>query len=72
MKTRIIRIGNSWGIRVPKVLLDHAQLPKEVELHAERGRLVVQAAPGPRFGWERAAKVMRARGEDRLLDEHIR
>jgi len=70
MKARIIRIGNSRGIRVPKVLLDQAQLPDEVELYAERGRLVVQAARGPRFGWEAAAQVMRARAEDRLLDEH--
>ena len=69
MKTRIIRIGNSRGIRVPKVLLDQAQLPEEVELHAERGRLVVQAARRPRFGWERAAQRMHARGEDGLLDE---
>ena len=70
MKTRIIRIGNSKGIRVPKVLLDQAQLPEDVELHAEPGRLVVRAARGPRFGWAGAAKVMHARGEDRLLDEH--
>ena len=70
MKTRIIRVGNSKGIRVPKVLLDQAQLPEDVELHAEPGRLVVQAARGPRFGWAGAAKAMHVRGEDRLLDEH--
>jgi antitoxin component of MazEF toxin-antitoxin module len=29
-KTRIVRIGNSRGIRVPKVLLEQAQLPEEV------------------------------------------
>ncbi len=38
-KTRIVRIGNSRGIRVPKILLDQAQLPDEVELHAEPGRV---------------------------------
>ena len=69
MKTRIVRIGNSKGIRVPKVLLDQAQLPEEVELHAEPGRIVVRAARGPRFGWAEAAQAMHARGEDRLLDE---
>src|SRR3989442_4538983 len=37
-KTRIVRIGNSRGIRVPKILLDQAQLPDEVELHAEPDR----------------------------------
>ena len=70
MKTRIIRIGNSKGIRIPKVLLDQAELPEEVELHAEPGRLVIQASRGPRFGWAEAAKAMHARGEDRLLDEN--
>ena len=67
-KTRIVQIGNSRGIRVPKVLLDHAQLPEEVELQAEHGRLVVRAARGPRAGWAAAAKAMHDRGDDQLLD----
>jgi antitoxin MazE len=68
-KTRIVRIGNSRGIRIPKTLLDEADLPEEVELHAQPGRLVVQGVRRPRSGWAAAAKRMRARGEDRLLDE---
>ena len=68
-KTRIVRIGNSRGIRIPKTLLDQADLPDEVELHAEPGRLVVQAVRHARSGWAAAAKRMRARGEDRLLDD---
>lgn len=67
-KTRIVRIGNSRGIRVPKVLLDQAQLPDEVELHAEPGRLVVQAARRPRPGWAEAARAMAEQGHDALLD----
>ena len=70
-KTRIVRIGNSRGIRVPKMLLEQAQLPDEVELQAEHGRLVVRAAHGPRAGWAEAAKVMRSRGDDQLLDASI-
>ncbi len=68
-KTWIVRIGNSRGIRIPKTLLEEADLPEEVELHAQPGRLVVQAASRPRSGWAAAAKRMRDRGEDRLLDE---
>jgi antitoxin MazE len=68
-KTRIVRIGNSRGIRVPKVLLDQAQLPEEVELHAEPGRLVVQGVRRPRMGWAEAARVMAKQGHDDLLDE---
>jgi antitoxin MazE len=68
-KTRIVRIGNSRGIRIPKTLLDEADLPDEVELHAQPGRLVFQAARRPRSGWAAAAKRLRARGEDRPVDE---
>ncbi|HEU4692260.1 MAG TPA: hypothetical protein VFS23_28045 [Vicinamibacterales bacterium] len=67
-RTRIVQIGNSKGIRVPKMLLEHAQLPDEVELQAEQGRLIVRAARGARAGWAEAAKQMHARGEDQLLD----
>ena len=68
-KTRIIRIGNSKGIRIPRLLLDQAQLSDEVELDAEPGRLIVQSTRKPREGWEEAARQFHARGEDRLLDE---
>ena len=68
-KTRIVKIGNSRGIRVPKLLLDQAQLPDEVEVRAEPGRLVVQAMRRPRTGWAKAARAMRERAHDALLDE---
>jgi antitoxin MazE len=68
-KTRIVRIGKSKGIRIPETLLDEAELPEEVELHAERGRLIVQAAQRARSGWAEAAKRMHTREDDALLDE---
>ena len=67
-RTRIVRIGNSRGFRVPKVLLDEAALPDEVELRAEPGRLIVTATAPPRAGWADAAKQMHASGDDELLD----
>jgi antitoxin MazE len=66
--TRIVRIGNSRGIRVPKMLLEQAALPEEVELRAEPGRLIVTAARLPRAGWAEAARTMRERADDDLLD----
>ena len=59
--TRIVRIGNSRGIRVPKALLDVANLPEEVAL--------VTAARATRAGWAEAALRMHAAGDDRLLDQ---
>jgi antitoxin MazE len=67
-RTRIVRIGNSRGIRVPKVLLEEAGLPEEVELRAEPGRLVVSAATRPRTGWASKARAMHQRRHDELLD----
>ena len=71
MKTRIVRIGNSRGVRLPKVVLEEAQLPDEVELRAERGRIIICSATRPRAGWAEAARRMRARGEDQLLDPPV-
>ena len=68
MKARIVRIGNSRGIRLPKVLLEDAQLSEEVDLQAEPGRIVIRRAARQRAGWASAARRMRERGEDQLLE----
>jgi antitoxin MazE len=68
-KARIIRIGNSQGIRVPRTLLEQADLGEEVELLAQPGRLIVRATRRPRAGWARAAQMMRERNDDQLLDQ---
>lgn len=68
MKAHIGRIGNSRGIRLPKTLLQEAQLEDEVELRAEPGRILISKMTKPRTGWAEAARRMRARDEDRLID----
>ena len=65
---RIVRIGNSRGIRLPKALLEQAELGEDVELLAERGRIVVRAVRRTRDGWADAARAMHEQGDDRLLD----
>jgi antitoxin MazE len=66
VKARIVPIGNSQGVRIPKPLLEHAGLGGEVELHAESGRIVIAAARRARAGWADAAAQLHARGEDGL------
>lgn len=68
MKAHIVRIGNSKGIRLPKVLLQEAQLEDEVEIQAEPGRILICKTSQPRACWTEAAQRMRACEEDRLLD----
>jgi len=68
MKAKIVRIGNSKGVRLPKALLEESRLEQEVELYAEPGRIVISGRARPRAGWAEAAKRMRERGDDKLLD----
>ena len=68
-RARIIRIGNSRGIRIPKSILEQSELPEEVEVRAEPGRLIVTGVRQPRAGWSEAAKEMSTRHEGQLLDE---
>jgi antitoxin MazE len=68
--TRVITIGNSRGIRIPKVLLDQIGLKKEeqVELAVERDRLIIRPVRRLRHDWDDQFKLMAQRGDDRLLD----
>jgi antitoxin MazE len=68
MKTRVVQIGNSRGIRIPKVLLEQTKMPEEVEISAEGDCLVIRPASTPRMGWADAFEEMAARGDDGLLD----
>ncbi len=52
MKTRIVKIGNSQGVRIPKILLEQSGLGEEVELEAQRDRLVIRPVSQAGFGWE--------------------
>ena len=68
MKARIIRIGNSQGIRIPKILLQETHLPYEVELEPRGAQIVIRPARRPREGWEERFKAMADAGDDRPLD----
>jgi antitoxin MazE len=67
VKTKLVRIGNSRGIRVPRVILEQAGLSEELELEVRRRQLVVRSSARPRRGWQERFREMRDRGEDRLL-----
>ncbi len=68
MKTRLVRIGNSRGIRLPKPVIEEAGLVDEVELRVRPGAIVIAPAAGPRAGWAEAAQRLRERGGDGLLE----
>ena len=69
MKTRLVRIGNSRGVRLPKPLIQEAGLPEEVELRVRQGSIVILPRAGLRSGWAEAARALHLRSGDRLVDE---
>jgi antitoxin MazE len=71
MKTRLIRIGNSRGVRLPKTVITQAGLTEEVELDVRDGTVVIAPATRPRVGWAKAAEEMHARDDDQLLDTPV-
>jgi antitoxin MazE len=71
IRTQIIKIGNSRGIRIPKMFLEHAGLSREVEIAIERGRLIIRPVTQTRAGWDEQFRTMAERGDDLLLDEPV-
>ena len=69
VKTPIVKIGNSRGIRIPKLLIDQVGLGNEVEISVQRDQLIIRPTARARYGWEEQFRAMAERGDDRLLDE---
>jgi uncharacterized protein (DUF433 family)/antitoxin component of MazEF toxin-antitoxin module len=64
---KIVRIGNSRGVRIPHALLEQAGLENEVELSVQGNRLVIQPARP-----ERSAEVQPAPTGEIAFDERGR
>lgn len=68
MKARLVRIGNSRGVRLPKLLIEEVGLSDEVELRVSEGAIVILPTRAQREGWAEAAQTLHERGEPGLLD----
>jgi antitoxin MazE len=68
MKSQIIQIGNSQGIRIPKVLLEDSHITGEVDLELHPEGILIRNAQKPRSGWDDAFKTMAENEEDELAD----
>lgn len=57
---RLIRIGNSRGVRLSRAVLEASGLPEELEILVEPGRVTLQAKHPPREGWDSAFATLAA------------
>ena len=69
MRARIVKIGNSQGIRIPKPLLEQSGIMDDVELEVEKNQIIIRPVSNPRAGWESAFKSMAEKGDDVIIDE---
>jgi len=66
VRAKLVKIGNSSGVRLAKPLLEVAGLADEVEIEAAPGVLTIRPSAPPRAGWAEAASAFQP---ERLLDE---
>ncbi|MBP5976041.1 AbrB/MazE/SpoVT family DNA-binding domain-containing protein [Brasilonema sp. CT11] len=67
IKTHLVRIGNSKGVRLPKALLAISGIEGAVEIVASEGSIMIRRASEVRRGWEAQFQEMSALGDDMLL-----
>jgi len=68
MKVKVVPIGNSRGIRIPKAILEQCDISEAVELAVEGRKIVLTPLQTrPRIGWREAAARMADRGDDAPL-----
>lgn len=68
LKARIVKIGNSQGVRIPKLWLEQLNLGEEIEMAFESNQIIIRPAHRMREGWEQQFEAMATQGDDRLLD----
>ncbi len=78
---RVIKIGNSQGIRIPKLLLEQSGIKEHVKIEVRDGQITIAPASSAREGWGEAFAAMEKgdspyaeaeetpRDHDVLLDE---
>ena len=69
VRAKVVPIGNSRGIRIPKVWLEQLGLSDEVDMAVQADKLVITRPGQPREGWAEAFRRMAETADDRLLDE---
>ena len=68
MRARLIRIGNSKGVRLPKAMREQVRLGEELDLTANGNTIVISSRKRhPREGWEEAFKAAGPAADDELL-----
>jgi antitoxin MazE len=64
MKAQIVQIGNSQGIRIPKVLLEESGIRGDVELEICPDGILIRNISKPRSDWDAKFKTLAEHDDD--------
>ena len=67
MRARVVKIGNSQGVRIPKPILEQTGIIEDVELEVEKNQIIIRSISNPRVGWDLAFKTMAENDDDVLI-----
>ena len=65
MEAKLVRIGNSKGIRLPKSVLKQTGMTERIEIEARGHSIILKPIKEPRSGWEASF----AKGGNKLSKE---
>ena len=68
MRARIVKIGNSQGVRIPKPILKQSGITEDVEIEVENNQIIIRPLLKPRTGWDKAFQKMAKNYDDMLID----
>jgi antitoxin MazE len=67
MKSNLIKIGNSKGVRINSSIIKECELDNEVEIQVVNKKIIITAVKEPRTGWNKSFENMHKNNEDILL-----
>lgn len=67
MRARVVKIGNSKGVRIPKPILEQTGIMEDVELEVENNQIIIRPVSNPRADWDFSFKTMAEKDNDMLI-----
>ncbi len=71
VRSKLIQIGNSRGVRLPKSVIQQCGMEDELEMTVQGDTLVIQAVRAARVNWEEQFQRIAIRGEDHPITETL-
>ena len=68
VRTHLIKIGNSQGVRLPKAIVEQAGLVNELTIEVVDGAVLIKSAAHARASWTAAFATIAPESHKSLLD----